>query len=315
MDKIYQIYNAAYYQLFSNIDLFKELLKTFVKLDWIEKIDFETIENVSTKFISESYKRRESDIIYKVKLIDEKEIYIYIMIENQSTVDKFMPFRCLNYITGLYLELIKSKGETVELPAIFPIVLYNGDEKWTHSNKTSDFITNNDILKNYGINFDVFLIKENSFKLDDLLEIGNIVSTLFITESYYNSELVFKEVQKILDKYGITIPVKLFLNYFKNMSIDEKIDIIDYKELEKLYKTKEEVNSMLLTAIRKEKQDLIEKGKIEGRIEGKLEGKIEGLELTAINMIKKNFTNESIHEITSLSIDKIEEIRIKINKK
>lgn len=307
MDKIYQIYNAAYYQLFSNIDLFKELLKTFVKLDWIEKIDFETIENVSTKFISESYKRRESDIIYKVKLIDEKEIYIYIMIENQSTVDKFMPVRCLNYITGLYLELIKSKGETVELPAIFPIVLYNGDEKWTHSNKISDFITNNDILKNYGINFDVFLIKENSFKLDDLLEIGNIVSTLFITESYYNSELVFKEVQKILDKYGITIPVKLFLNYFKNMSIDEKIDIIDYKELEKLYKTKEEVNSMLLTAIRKEKEDLIEKGK--------LEGKIEGLELTAINMIKEGFESAIISKITGLNLDKIEEIRKKTDEK
>lgn len=307
MDKIYQIYNAAYYQLFSNIDLFKELLKTFVKLDWIEKIDFETIENVSTKFISESYKRRESDIIYKVKLIDEKEIYIYVMIENQSTVDKFMPVRCLNYITGLYLELIKSKGETVELPAIFPIVLYNGDDKWTHSNKISDFITNNDILKNYGINFDVFLIKENSFKLDDLLEIGNIVSTLFITESYYNSELVFKEVQKILDKYGITIPVKLFLNYFKNMSIDEKIDIIDYKELEKLYKTKEEVNSMLLTAIRKEKEDLIEKGK--------LEGKIEGLELTAINMIKEGFESAIISKITGLNLDKIEEIRKKTHQK
>lgn len=141
VDKIYQIHNSAYHQLFSNHELFKELLETFVKLDWVSKIDFRTIENIGTRFISEDYEKRESDLIYKVKIEDEKEIYIYILLENQSSVDKFMPVRCLNYITGLYLELIKAKGEKIELPAIFPIVLYNGDEKWNHSNKISDFIT------------------------------------------------------------------------------------------------------------------------------------------------------------------------------
>ena len=30
-------------------------------------------------------------------------------------------------------------------------------------------------------------------------------------------------------------------------------------------------------------------------------------------MIKKNFTNESIHEITSLSIEKIEELRKQVS--
>ncbi|MFN8674316.1 MAG: hypothetical protein U0457_19810 [Candidatus Sericytochromatia bacterium] len=54
---------------------------------------------------------------------------------------------------------------------------------------------------------------------------------------------------------------------------------------------------MLLTAIIKEKQDLIDKGKIDG------------IEITAINMIKKNFDNQTINEITNLSIEKIESLR------
>lgn len=37
MDKIYQVYDRAYKQLFSNHELFRELLESFVKLDWIKK--------------------------------------------------------------------------------------------------------------------------------------------------------------------------------------------------------------------------------------------------------------------------------------
>lgn len=297
MDKIYQVYDRAYKQLFSNHELFRELLESFVKLDWIKKIDFSKLELVDKTFISEKYAKTESDIIYKVKLIDDTEIYIYVLLEFQSSVDKFMPVRCLNYITNLYLDMIKEKGESISLPPIFPLVLYNGDEKWNHSNKVSDFIKNNNILGNYGINFEIFLLKENTYSLQELLEIGNIVSTLFITESYYNSELVYQEVQKILDKYGITIPLKLFLNYFRQMSKNEKVDIINNSELEKLYKTKEEVNSMLLTAVRKEKDDL------------RKEGEVIGIKKTAKNLLKMGLSVAQIAEATGLSVEEIEKLK------
>ena len=187
MDKIYQIYDKAYKQLFSNHEIFRELLETFVKLDWVKKIDFSKLEKIDKTFISEEYLKTESDIIYKLKLLDDTEIYIYVLLEFQSSLDKFMPIRCLNYITNLYLEMIKEKGTNIELPAIFPLVLYNGDDKWNYSNKVSDFIKNNTILGNYGINFDIFIIKENTYSLKELLDIKNLVSTLFITEVHYES--------------------------------------------------------------------------------------------------------------------------------
>jgi hypothetical protein len=84
------------------------------------------------------------------------------------------------------------------------------------------------------------------------------------------------------------------------MSKNEKVDIINNSELEKLYKTKEEVNSMLLTAIRKEKDEL------------RKEGEIIGVKKTAINMLKKNFDNQTINEITGLSLEKIEELKKQI---
>ncbi len=299
MDKIYKLYDNAYKQMLGNEEIFKELIETFVKLDWVKNIDFTKIEKIDKSFISEEYLNKESDIIYKVKLIDEKEIYIYFLLEFQSSVDKFMPIRCLNYITNLYLEMIKAKGESIDLPPIFPLVLYNGDDKWNHSNKASKFIKNNDILGRYGIKFDVFILKQNDYSLKDLQKIGNLVSTLFITEVHYESNLIFKEVQKILDKYGITIPVKLFLNYFKKMSMNEKVDIIDYSELEKMYKTKEEVNSVLLTAIKKEKEEFFKKGEAIGTQKGKVEGQLE----------------EKINNIIKLTVKKLGVIPINLEKK
>ena len=40
MDKIYQIYDRAYRDFFSNHDLFRELLESFVKLDWVKNIEY-----------------------------------------------------------------------------------------------------------------------------------------------------------------------------------------------------------------------------------------------------------------------------------
>ena len=74
------------------------------------------------------------------------------------------------------------------------------------------------------------------------------------------------------------------------MSINEKFDIIDNDELEKLYTTKDEVNYMFLTAIRKEKEELVNKGKIDSKIE------------IAKNLLKKGSDIDFISDVTGFSI-------------
>jgi predicted transposase/invertase (TIGR01784 family) len=296
MDKIYQIYDRAYHQLFSNTALFKELLESFVNQPWVKTIDFNKTERVDKTFISDKYEKTESDIIYKVKTDNGKEVYIYILLEFQSSVDKFMPVRCLNYITSLYLDLIKEKGTDILLPPIFPLVLYTGDNKWNHSNKISEFIKDNDILGEFGINFNIFLLKENEFTLNELVEIGNVVSTLFIMESHYNPEIIHQEVFKILDTSGITMELKLFLNYFEQMSINEKVEVMDYNEIKEMYKTKEEVNSMFISKIREEKDNI--------RLEGKLEGKIE----LVLNLLNKKFGE--LPENVTFSLNNLKELSV-----
>ncbi|MFN8671286.1 MAG: hypothetical protein U0457_04275 [Candidatus Sericytochromatia bacterium] len=70
---------------------------------------------------------------------------------------------------------------------------------------------------------------------------------------------------------------------------------------------------MLLEVVKEKHEKIKLEGKIEGESigiqKGKIEGKIEEKELTAKNMIKKGFDNQTINEITGLTIEKIEELR------
>jgi len=63
-------------------------------------------------------------------VLKDTEIYLYILLEFQSTVDKFIAFRMLQYVMELYRELIY-KHRVKTLPVVFPLLLYNGDRKWT----------------------------------------------------------------------------------------------------------------------------------------------------------------------------------------
>jgi predicted transposase YdaD len=62
-------------------------------------LDFTRCETLDKSFVADHYKETESDLIYKVGLRGQT-IYIYILIEFQSSVGRFMAVRVLNYITS-----------------------------------------------------------------------------------------------------------------------------------------------------------------------------------------------------------------------
>ena len=133
------IHDSGYKKLFSNRTIFRQLLETFVNQEWVHSLDFDKCEPLDKSFISEHYKETESDLIYKIQFHD-REVYIYILIEFQSTVDPFMALRVLNYITNFYMDFLVNNKSVKKLPAVFPIVLYNGEARWTAPVNLSELI-------------------------------------------------------------------------------------------------------------------------------------------------------------------------------
>ena len=270
------IHDSGYKKLFSNRTIFRQLIETFVNQEWVHSLDFDTCEPLDKSFISEHYKETESDLIYKVQFQD-REVYIYILIEFQSTVDPFMALRVLNYITNFYMDFLVNNRSVKKLPAVFPIVLYNGEARWTAPVNLSELIEQTPPLGAFGLDFQYFLIAENRYSQEALLNIRNIVSTLFLAESYYDVDVLEVELLNLFSSESDKQAVSLFLNWFRQLAFHGRLESEDYESLETIYRTEEEVKTMLVTALEREREQIFQNGLLEGKQEGLLEGKQEGL--------------------------------------
>jgi len=316
-----QIYDRGYKKLFSNKALFRQLLETFVPLDWVKELDFEQCELLDKTFLSKGYRKRESDVIYKVQLRG-KTAYIVILLEFQSRPDRFMALRLLHYIVNFYMRLKDTEKKIRRLPPVFPIVIYGGRRKWTSPTDLAELIENHKLLDNFALHFNYFKIAENEIPVERLLEIGNVVSTLFLGEVHYDRDLLIQALSQLPNREERQL-VSMLFNFYEQLFNHNKISEVDWNALDKV-RTDEE-NEMLLQNLKLWDKKAYLKGKLEGKEEGKLEGKLEGKEEgilvgklegkyegkleTAKKMLMEGLSIALIAKVTGLTITEIEQLR------
>jgi len=258
-----KIHDSGYKKLFSNRTIFQQLLETFITEAWVKDLDFSKCETLDKSFITDHYKETESDLIYKIKL-RRKTVYIYVLLEFQSKVDRFMVLRVLFYILSFYMDYTANYTRIKKLPAIFPIVLYNGQRKWSAPTKISDLIETEPSLGAYAIDFQYLLLNEKAYSKERLLTIRNIVSTLFLAEEHYDIALLEQELLNLYEQEADKQAVSLFLNWFRQLALYGKVSPEDYEKLDTVYRTKEEVQTMLVATLEQERQKIYQKGQAEG---------------------------------------------------
>lgn len=60
-------HDNSYKNLFSHSRMVEDLLKGFVYEDWVQKLDFSTLERVNSSYISDDLRDRADDVVWKVK--------------------------------------------------------------------------------------------------------------------------------------------------------------------------------------------------------------------------------------------------------
>lgn len=93
-----------------------------------EKLDLNTLRLEKDSFIDAAFKETEADVVYSVKTADSMA-YLYLLVEQQSTVDTMLAFRLLVYIVRI-LEQHRKQNPDTHLPLVYPMVVYAGDENW-----------------------------------------------------------------------------------------------------------------------------------------------------------------------------------------
>jgi len=104
-------HDHSYKLLFSHHEMMADLLQGFVTAEWVRDVDLATLEHVHSSHVSDDLREREDDIIWRVRWQDDW-LYIYLLVEFQSTVYRFMAARFMTYEGLLYEGLIRSQQLT-----------------------------------------------------------------------------------------------------------------------------------------------------------------------------------------------------------
>ena len=163
-------HDRRYKQIFSQPYFLQKLLESFVHESFIKDLDFSTLKRVDKSFVNADFSEKESDLIFTIQFKD-KVLYIFLLLEFQSTVDKLIPIRFLRYITELY-ESFRGIPEGGKFPAVFPVLLYSGDAKWTAKVEISNVIKKS-IPGKYIPQFRYYPILENEIPKESLEKIKN----------------------------------------------------------------------------------------------------------------------------------------------
>jgi len=88
-----------------------------------------TFENTDETFVNEELRKYVSDMLYRAKLRDGEDAYIYILFEHKSRPEPQVAFDLLRYMVRIW-ERFRDEGTEGRFPHIIPIVFYHGKEEW-----------------------------------------------------------------------------------------------------------------------------------------------------------------------------------------
>ncbi|QTF94176.1 Rpn family recombination-promoting nuclease/putative transposase [Halomonas sp. BM-2019] len=138
-------HDTGYKELFSYPEFVQQLIEGFAPSEIADLMDFSTLKNHSGNYITPLFEEKFEDVVWSVEVTWEgmtQRVFLYILLEFQSAVDRTMPIRLMHYVACFYSHLIKTKVTTVGqgMPPILPIVLYNGAKRWTAKQDIYDMV-------------------------------------------------------------------------------------------------------------------------------------------------------------------------------
>ena len=135
--------DPIYKRVYAFAEMVADLLRSVAPKATLEALDLRTLEKVPADYVGEHFQQRHGDTVWRVRAggPDSAWAYVLVLLEFQRTSDATMALRVTEYTVMLYRELLRAKRVAPgELPLVLPVVLYNGDSRWTAADNVRDLI-------------------------------------------------------------------------------------------------------------------------------------------------------------------------------
>jgi len=299
-------HDGSYRRLFSHARMIADLLERYVVPPWIGSLDLSTLELVPAHYVSDELEQRESDVVWRVRYGPDGEwFYVYVLIEFQSSVYRFMAVRLLAYVLLLYQDLIRNKRLTRAglLPPVLPIVLYNGKRRWTAPTQMLKLVQPISGYESFIPSFEYFVIDEGGLPQESLEPLDSPVTGVFQLERSQSVEEIRRIVDTlidVLDDPELREMRRDLAMWIRRAILPARLPGVELPELHDLQEAKmlaeraaKWPKEWMAEGYRKGILEGREKGILEGREKGILEGRergiLEGQRATLTELVEERF--------------------------
>jgi predicted transposase/invertase (TIGR01784 family) len=223
-------------------------------------------ELVMGSFVDDRLKKHRTDLLYRVKLKDGGEAYVYVLVEHKSSSDRLTPMQLLRYMVNIWSRLI-DEGARPPLPPIIPLVFHHGAESWSAARTFHGlFEPFNDAFRSMTPQFDYVLIDlgliEDEKLSRDLRQRAHLAAFKY-TPRPDMREVGLPRVVRLF--HALTeLEILRLLHYIYSQHDDIGGDDLDRALRECAPQRKDRIMQGFY-------QEIMAKGKAEGRAEGKAE--------------------------------------------
>ena len=280
--QIRKIHDELFRDILNNKEEFMWFFNSFIKIDI--SITKDNLEKYNRSFVTEEYKSKYSDVVYKIK--NEN---IFILVEHQSSIDYSMPYRMLTYCYEIMRDAVdktRLKDKNYKLPIVVPILLYTGNRKW----KVPEYIHTLHSMS-IGISIRYEIIDAHNYSKERLLSSNSMVGYIMETERSKTQ----KELEDVLEVMIKNKPneadtiIRILKYVYKDIFSDEEIYRI-HKKI-KNGEVNETMTTIRTRLVENDKKKLkgrtieIAKKMLENGIKKELVQKITGLSINTINKL------------------------------
>jgi predicted transposase/invertase (TIGR01784 family) len=131
MAEIRNPHDAFFKRLFGDLETATDFMRNYLPPGVVALLNLATLTLEKESFIDPRLRSHFSDLLFRVKLVTDDDLYIYLLVEHKSAPDPWVAFQLLRYIVRIWERLFEAGCET--LPMILPIVFYHGEDRWNVS--------------------------------------------------------------------------------------------------------------------------------------------------------------------------------------
>ena len=292
-------HDPVYRRIFNRAQIIEEILRRFATGPWAGHLDFSTLSPMPSDFITKYLKKYEADIIWRVRYGPDKGdwFYVFVLLELQSSVQRFMALRVLGYVLRLCEALLEhgyylaARRPRRLLPPVLPVVLYNGQKPWTAPLSLAELFK--PMAGFTPPNFHYVVLDVNRYSPEELRPVEDVTSGVFLMEQskdLEDLEIILDELEGVVDDPGL---VEDIASLVSDVAIKLELDDEELPRARNL----QEVRMSLLQRAEKWAQQWM----AEGEAKGKAEGQRLGMARTLKNQIQRRFG-----ELPGWAVDRID---------